>query len=1520
VNQPEYSEQVNEYYPSTHVNKGLLKTAFSPLYDHTAGSADMYRTDYEYDARGNVTKMLESAAHAGEDRPEWTYTYDSEDRRLTQVDPIGHTITYMYDDQGRVIRTTYDDGSTSEMLYGTAGSRQEHLVLKVKDRRDVVTDYQYDSSGRPVTVTQASATDVNILDGQAGNLIAKRNKKSITTYAYLHGTPLPISIVIDGSTTDIVRDYRHRVLETTTYRCENQSLVTKREFLNNESFSVADPYGRHTYFAHRASDGVLIRRIQGRFTSFSLPDEAAVLGTPRDYSQNADYVVKDILKNAVGQVELLIDGLGVQHKTYHDSNGRAVRQVAAFASPVVAITETDYDAAGRPVEVRSPGYFDPSDTNGFQNSKSVLTYDGRGNLESRSEAPGTPEGATEFYTYALDDRQATRTDFRGKLWTASYAGCCGQGARVRDPLGHGRITNADHLGNLTHTASIANVDSQIDWNDPLDSLTLEEVTTRFDELGRQTARTQWQFQRGTIDPNAVPIAGLDGAPIADGLTTQILYDSDLTDGIGLDSAVGMAAEKLGGGTYNVSLAAALTKLAEPTSSGGGDTTFAAGATGSASVKINAEEGLQFTIYDSLGGIVMDGTIAPHSDSAPSSLASWTCTIRRAHPHPTHGVLTELQTVSALGYVRASRFDGTLRLIEVSDVTGIIEVNSYDAAGNRVSHRDANGNGFDCVFDELKRQTSRTDTMGHTTQVSYAKDGVVTATTDNRTEDATYTFDARNRQTGRTDRTGSSTTWTYDAAGNLTTLTDGVGEVTEYTYDDAGQRTVLQFPDHVAGSALGDIGYGLVHYTYDAAGQLTLTEDQQGDTVAIAYDLSGRVVSRVYTGHASSPLGGLSDTDTLTYDRNGQLLSASKGRYGNIVGFTFDHQGRKATESLESHDQTYLTAYTYDTLGRVQSITMPDGSVTTRSYTDRGELASVGYSPAGGAVQSVATFAYDLGGRESSRNLGNGLTTTRTYFADNLVQSIVTPGLDSLTYGYDANKNLTSETRTGIMMPYSWSTGTSGFDAEDRLVSWTRANGDSQTWALSNVRDWNTFTINGAAQTRSHAPAHEIQTMSGSGVTGNLATLTYDSKGNLTQDERGADMAWDFENKLQSFTANGVTGLSDATYEYDALGRRIAKSVSHSSGIATTIFVHAGQQVVAEYRKDNAPSHPDRKYCYGAYIDEPLLLIDAETSQEQNLWLHADRQYNVTAMTDASGAVEEFYAYSPYGARTNVSPSGNVRTGPALHQCSKGYTSQQLDFESGLMYFRARMLSPSGQFLQRDPTGYGDGENLYSNYFGLRDLDPTGKTLTLLPPFRPFPIPIPDLYGPCSGTEFHAKRRIGEIYAWLGAAMGPVGGGATFPNFDSMPFQHCMWNCRMTRAGDEQYAEFWSLIKEMADISLCDYAKSIPKKCFDSMGYGTRRLLIMTCCSAMQPSDFVDNAIGRKCGLDYQPPTCGSGLYNPTTCKNCCNANGLNEYTNDGPYTSRPCGPYMNPSWNGPISNSFPFERRPKDITLHVDVF
>jgi RHS repeat-associated protein len=145
----------------------------------------------------------------------------------------------------------------------------------------------------------------------------------------------------------------------------------------------------------------------------------------------------------------------------------------------------------------------------------------------------------------------------------------------------------------------------------------------------------------------------------------------------------------------------------------------------------------------------------------------------------------------------------------------------------------------------------------------------------------------------------------------------------------------------------------------------------------------------------------------------------------------------------------------------------------------------------------------------------------------------------------------------------------GYDAEGRLNDWSQgvaaANGaiatpaDRQIWNLTLVGDWASTTRNGAPETRTHTSVHEIASIDrGAGV----IPLGYDAKGNLTQDDSGQTYRWDPENRMTSAFIPAATGRAAgwASYRYDALGRRVAKTWQ---GI-TTRYWHDGAQIVREY--------------------------------------------------------------------------------------------------------------------------------------------------------------------------------------------------------------------------------------------------------------------------------------------------------------------------------------------------------------------
>ena len=184
------------------------------------------------------------------------------------------------------------------------------------------------------------------------------------------------------------------------------------------------------------------------------------------------------------------------------------------------------------------------------------------------------------------------------------------------------------------------------------------------------------------------------------------------------------------------------------------------------------------------------------------------------------------------------------------------------------------------------------------------------------------------------------------------------------------------------------------------------------------------------------------------------------------------------------------------------------------------------------------------------------------------------------------------------------------------------------------------------------------------------SLNYDDSGNLTSDGVW-NYTYDVENMLLTASRSGAS----ASYLYDPLGRRSAKTVSGT----LTSFLHDGVEEIGDYDSSGTLL---RRYVHGPGVDEYLVMyVGSGTGVRQ--YYHANHQGSIIAMSDGSGTVVDHYSYDEYG-------NSNDLTGNPFR-----YTGRRLDAETGLYYYRARYYSPAiGRFLQTDPIGYGDGLNWY----------------------------------------------------------------------------------------------------------------------------------------------------------------------------------------------------------------------------------
>ncbi|MFC4586624.1 RHS repeat-associated core domain-containing protein [Sphaerisporangium corydalis] len=455
------------------------------------------------------------------------------------------------------------------------------------------------------------------------------------------------------------------------------------------------------------------------------------------------------------------------------------------------------------------------------------------------------------------------------------------------------------------------------------------------------------------------------------------------------------------------------------------------------------------------------------------------------------------------------------------------VTSNSAENDEVAIKDPHGGTETTEFDIYTRQVSSvTDQLTHKTFYEYDTGGFVAAVTDRNGHKTGFTHDARGNQLSRRtcasagvcqtsyssyylnpadpfDPRNDSITATRDARSSGAT-DNTYAHTWEYTaFGEVSKEKTPPTPDFPAGRSTtsvytdgsesavggGSTPAGLIKsykdyknnewtYRYTLAGDLAESTQPSGLLLKYGYDALGRVTTRTEVSSAA-PSG---VTTGIAYDRLDQIVSHTGAPVTNEVTgvthrpearYTYDLDGNKLTDSvvdLTGGDPTRTITYTYDTYGRAETVTDPQGGVVhytwdhtgakTRivnesgatfdyAYTPRGEVASwtlknwtgSPVSPQAPRDVVLESYEYDYGGRLASSTDAMGRKRTYIYYDDDLLSreiadDVLLNGSMSQTdaevgaYTYDRAGNLIRSVSGGLVR------GDYVYDAAGRLSSGT----------------------------------------------------------------------------------------------------------------------------------------------------------------------------------------------------------------------------------------------------------------------------------------------------------------------------------------------------------------------------------------------------------------------------------------------------------------------------------------------------
>jgi RHS repeat-associated protein len=553
---------------------------------------------------------------------------------------------------------------------------------------------------------------------------------------------------------------------------------------------------------------------------------------------------------------------------------------------------------------------------------------------------------------------------------------------------------------------------------------------------------------------------------------------------------------------------------------------------------------------------------------------------------------------------------------------------------------------------------------------------------------TETKDALGRLVAVSNPLGEMMTHEYDPAGNLTRTTDQAGNEFIHSYDVRGRKRSTTDPD-----------LGTVIFAFDVLGQQRWSSTN-GVVNTSVYDSLGRETehydgdSFIHRAYERDNNGVPCGIGRLCYSKGGTVNKPVVERT-----FWYDAKGRIEQSRMLIAGNAYIQRNSYDSNGRLDVLTYPEGFAVRHSYTALGFLDEV-KDVVNGEVFYKSMGANARGQVERFRQ-GNPIAAifTRTSFdpKNGQVSQISADPFGQATihttgYKYDLLGNVT-QIETKILG--STHVADYSYDKINRIAQeWSRGGsvpgaGRTTTFqydAVGNIRyrsDVGTFNYpaSGAGSRRPHAVTSVTGTVRG---VVNPA-YTYDDRGNMLTG-MNRELTWYSFNMPRSIRKAGQT----TEWTYDGDHERV-REIGVTTGLSTTYFQPAnGAGVFYEEVVQQTGYGPQRTGKY--YINAGGLNVAIRTNANgvwKTEYLHSDRLGSVLAVTNESAAVTARFAYDPFGKRRHFGgasdDAGTLHASPDRPAVSRGFTNHVMLDDLGIIHMNGRVFDPAlGRFMSADP--------------------------------------------------------------------------------------------------------------------------------------------------------------------------------------------------------------------------------------------